>query len=154
MHLSSLTPEPQVSCNLRYPAVSIIGLFRMHVAKSSWKLQAPEGFEEWGRGDFAWTVWAKKVDSALNASKGGQAEIRWPKICFTHVSPWDCWQLLKLSVLRWTISMLFALQIGHKARCGEHQRLMSNDFQLEAPATSKVKRVRSWRLRLGWLPYM
>lgn len=27
----------------------------MRLAKESWKLQAPAGYNEWSRGDFAWT---------------------------------------------------------------------------------------------------
>ena len=34
----------------RYPAASLAGFFRMHLAKDSWKLQPPRGYKEWGRG--------------------------------------------------------------------------------------------------------
>ena len=39
----------------RYPAASISGFFRMHLAKDTWKLQPPRGYKEWGRGEFAWS---------------------------------------------------------------------------------------------------
>eukprot|EP00435_Cladocopium_sp_Y103_P049720 s1649_g15.t1 len=38
-----------------YPAVSVRGLFRMHMAKKSWKLQPPKGYDEWSSRDCAWT---------------------------------------------------------------------------------------------------
>lgn len=49
-----LTMPFQVS-GAMYPAVSIIGLFGMYLARDSWKLRPPPGYKEWGRGDFAWS---------------------------------------------------------------------------------------------------
>ena len=39
----------------RYPAASLRGFFRMHLAKDSWKLQPPRRCKEWGRGGFTWS---------------------------------------------------------------------------------------------------
>ncbi|CAE7216414.1 RSPRY1 [Symbiodinium sp. CCMP2592] len=39
-----------------YPAVSINGFFRLNLAESTWKLDAPQGYQEWGRGEYSWTV--------------------------------------------------------------------------------------------------
>ena len=39
----------------RYPAASIKGFFRMHLAEDSWKLQPPREYKEWGRGGFSWS---------------------------------------------------------------------------------------------------
>ncbi|CAL1150696.1 unnamed protein product [Cladocopium goreaui] len=38
-----------------YPAASIKGFFRMHLAEDSWKLQPPREYKEWGRGGFSWS---------------------------------------------------------------------------------------------------
>ncbi|CAE7353663.1 RSPRY1 [Symbiodinium natans] len=37
-----------------YPAVSTSGLFCMHLSRSAWRLQPPEGYQDWCRGDLSW----------------------------------------------------------------------------------------------------
>eukprot|EP00438_Fugacium_kawagutii_P008837 Skav208537 [mRNA] locus=scaffold1216:179219:184084:- [translate_table: standard] len=68
---SSGTTRRGRALHLGYPAVYTFGsFFRLHLAESEWRLQAPEGYQEWGRGDYAFV---SNLISELEASDASES---------------------------------------------------------------------------------